>query len=222
MTSCFRFICLLAIAYPSSAFSAPVFEQAPDLSNYGFRVTNSTQVADNFELSSAADVTHLTWSGWWVDGSDENAGNPSEDFIVRFFESGQDGLPLADYFYEFATPAINGSYIGETDFLQQGQTVVKDVYGYSLDIPEVHFDADTVYFISIWASVPDVSFIWGNGAFETEVLGIRPGDGHAWIPPGQSATADRHNMAFSLSEIPEPSTAILISLGLIGLSVRPR
>lgn len=194
-------VALSLVAMSSSA--VVVFEQAPDSPPSGAGGLNSDGVDfigfDDFTLSETTTITDVHFFGF--------SGRTS--FTVRFYNDSS-GLPAT-------TTTGGGAFYDESVAASEMATASTGLSEYWLDpIPSVEISGSTKTWIAIfpddgadWAWTP--AAVDGNGA---EVL---------ILSSGFFSTFGFGDRAFSLtSNIPEPTTILLLGLGLAGLGFARR
>lgn len=203
-------LCLMVLAATATsvqvATATPLYEQRPDYLQGGALVaavlSDLTPVDesgdpdalvrfDNFSLSRSATVTRVGWWGsWGTIGPGE-----SRHFRLRFHESSPSGRPSAVVLYEASIDAA----LSDDESVLAGHRFVADLPS-GLDLAQ-----NTQYWISVVGDDPAYSAAFtGFGWFRG--LG---GDGVAERAP--------FDLAFVL--VPEPSTAALVSYGLLGITL---
>jgi hypothetical protein len=181
-----------------------------DPSITGFR-TN-----DDFSVGSAATIDEVTWWGIYIHTDLTNASPNTTDWSIRF-QADNAGVPGAILASETLPAAqVTRQLVGTG--IVVGNTV--DVYQFTAPFPNFSAAAGITYWFSTLSRGPtfDPLFSWiegtgGNGtSFQTQFANgvvtdtfIREGD-----------------RAFALSQLPEPSTLVLIGAGLAALVSRRR
>ncbi|MEE8170921.1 MAG: PEP-CTERM sorting domain-containing protein [Phycisphaerae bacterium] len=160
-------------------------------------------LADDIFLSSLATIRQVKWWGFY----DQDNPPASESFRVRFYDARpSDGLP--------------GNILFEEAFLNPSRTMTGEIisvgigpheYFYEVDlVTPFAADASTPYWIEV-TQLGDVStlFRWETSAADLSGFAFMNTDFADWTDPG--AVSD---LAFQLSTIPEPSTVLLLMIGM--------
>jgi hypothetical protein len=164
---------------------------------------------DDFSLSTNANITSVSWRGFYWDQTGNNGGaQPGSFWEVFFFSDTGTGLPLNNLYQQVVTPTV--THLGSDTF--NGDPV--EVYSFSADLPVDFFaDANTTYWFVPLSFQPDFNplFSWSPSTalvdgysvqqdISTNVLTVVPGD-----------------RAFSLfGTVPEPITISVFGGGLVG------
>ncbi len=165
------------------------------------------QVADSFILGTG--FTTITDIHWW--GCYGTITPEDDDFTIRIFENDVDRPG--------ATPLIE---ITPSDVLREPTGLVQGggpSYFYSLYVSPIVLSADTAYWLSIVndTSIAGAEVAWGwLQDSDSGLLSWRPEDGDSWrVADGSTA--------FYLTNdeiVPEPSTMVLLALGIAGFAGR--
>jgi hypothetical protein len=230
VTLVFAFLSALSIfsglgLVPSAVNASVIYSQAPDqLRGRASDVATPEETADNFTLGSAATVRSITWWGAYDfgDGTDPPLG--TENFTIRFYSDAAGG-PSSN---PSATLNVGGSVGREAT----GNTVAGFVeYQYQVDSADLVLAAGTHYLSivddtretddDIRESGDGKKFFWESGT---------AGDSNDWfrlsIGSGDWVRASTMSHAFALNgdllSVPEPTTLVLLGLGLVGLGFTKR
>ncbi|OWY72118.1 hypothetical protein B7486_04110 [cyanobacterium TDX16] len=168
------------------------------------------QVADDFVLAQSAVIRHVTWWGFYGDDFESPAEQPpaTQTMRVRFYGSRiNDGLPGVVLYEEtFADPPY--AWTGR----QVLTGAVPNEYKFDVDLTSpFSLTASTPY----WLEIVQLESL--NSHYRWEIS-VATRDGYAflndstgdWVHTGSAAPA---TLAFQLSTIPEPGTAMLLLLG---------
>ncbi len=225
------FAAVLALCGVSPVFAIPVdvFSQGPSNNGIGFSSSPSPaneQSADNFRLNASETITGVRW--WGV----QSVAGPLPDlFDLSFFDDAS-GVPAALPFETLLGLAASRT---ATALTEAGGLPVFE-FNVALPVP-LPLLALTDYYLSIFYpnETPDANqdipdFFWltsdsqGSNYFRTLPL-LDPADptetGDDWFQDSIN------NLAFALQAerdqtVPEPGTALLLSLGLVGMSACKR
>jgi hypothetical protein len=162
-------------------------------------------LADDFNLSAAATVHHVRWWGFYGNNfSDDSVLPPpgDESMRVRFYDdTGDEGLP-GNILYE--ETLLNPSRQATGRVVSATRLHPEFVYESVLPVP-FEAAAYTRYWMEIvQVGIPTSVFRWE--------FSYAPGDTEAFINPDVSVWTFRPgvNLAFQLSQIPEPATGVLM------------
>ena len=209
------FLPILAVTLlPTCAKAVVLVDQHPAVTTSGFNsnlpaVDSDQQIADDFTLSSLADIEIVEWSGYFVNDSLPGT-TSSVDFIVRFFSGAPATTPLF-------SENVSATFVQTGTHSQIGDPLYR--FSASLSSP-LQLLGNTTFWLSVLDTDADTTtnFRWleSTNTFNSESA-FRNGEGSAWI-------ADDKDFAFTLSGtlIPEPSTLSLGSLGLLVAAYRLR
>jgi hypothetical protein len=168
--------------------------------------TNAQQIADVFNLATAATANQVSWYGTYFDGSVVT--NPVS-FLVRFYSdvSGP-GVLLSEQFIS----------VTATDTGLQNDAGL-EILSYNASLSNVSLTAGNSW-ISISENDPTIPVIWTwqfSDVGQNNVAS-RQGDTQAYT------TGFQNNMAFTLSgsAVPEPSSIILSCVGVASLGLWKR
>jgi hypothetical protein len=167
------------------------------------------QLADDVLLSESAEVTHLTWWGFYG-GSFSGSPNPpvgDETMRIRFYDARPgDGLP--------------GEVLYEESYLNPTRTWTGRIVGVGSGPREYRFNAALTKPFAIEAGVPywfEVVQVGDvNSAFRWEYSIKAEANGfvfrHTTLPNWQHTVNTPGDLAFQLISVPEPQTALLFLL----------
>jgi hypothetical protein len=185
---------------PSGIFAIPSVLEGP--------AGSKLQKADDFALSADATITHVRWWGRYASNN-----VVPDNFLIRFYDDDGGGLPELVPFAE-VTPA---SLL---------RTVQPPDGAFTLFLYEADLSAAvpllglTDYHFSVVNDIPDGGWSWQTtGSSSPGSSSYRVADGDAWANDDQTSVFD---LAFALETpgaIPEPVTAGLSALSLLGLIV---
>jgi hypothetical protein len=178
------------------------------------------QTFDDFTLSAGGIVNQVSWVGLYINGTmflNEPPNTTSWDIDFYADNSGVPGSLLAST--NLSTAQVTSQILGTGQF--GGATFT--IYDFIANIPGFSASADTTYWFSPFSHNPDetAKFIWidGSGGDDAEYQN-RLTDGS--VSGSFDLTGDR---AFSLSNVPEPMTALPVGAGIVllfGLARRRR
>jgi hypothetical protein len=173
------------------------------------------QSFDNFSLGSGGAINQVSWIGVYTQqttflNEPPNTTNWDIDFYAD--NSGVPGTQLTDD--SFTAGQVAFQILGTGSF--GGATF--DIYEFTVDIPEFDAAAGTTYWFSPFSHNPDESakFIWLQGS---------GGDGSAYQHALTTGSVIANfvlptDVAFSLSNVPEPSTLLLVGAGIALAALR--
>ena len=205
-------VCLAAVPWLHAGvlYEQPVLNQTDrgPISEVG-----GQQIADQFVLSSAGVVGGVSWSGSYF-GFDLSPGVTSINFVIRFFsDTGAPNVPAVDPFYSAGVSAN----VTDSGAIFDG----RKIYTFSVDsLPTpVSIAGGSPTWISILesdASTPLGSFEWANstvGSGDYDAFRVIESDVWMAISMADGAQPYRGNQAFALTDVPEPSTGLLLGVG---------
>ena len=173
---------------------------------------NGFQAFDNFSIAAGGAINQVSWVGLYTNqtlflNEPPNTTNWDIDFYAN--NSGVPGTLLSDT--NLAAAGVSSQILGTGSF--GGSTFT--MYEFTANIPEFDAAAGTTYWFSPFSDNPDESakFIWVQGT---------GGDGSAYDHGMSSGSVSGNfvlpvDLAFSMSNVPEPSTLLLVGAG-IGLA----
>jgi hypothetical protein len=170
------------------------------------------QAFDNFSIAAGGAINQVSWVGLYTNQTlflNEPPNTTSWDLDFYANNSGVPGALLSDT--SLATAGVSSQVLGTGSF--GGATFT--MYEFTANIPEFDAAAATTYWFSPFSHNPDESakFIWVQGT---------GGDGSAYDQRWSSGSVSANfvlpvDLAFSMSNVPEPSTLLLEGAG-IGLA----
>jgi PEP-CTERM motif-containing protein len=205
-----------------SSLSADVLVQQPSVwngngSNVSVGYTDEESAAgtglqafDNFSIAAGGAINQVSWVGLYTNqtlflNEPPNTTNWDLDFYAN--NSGVPGALLSDT--NLATAGVSSQILGTGSF--GGATFT--MYEFTANIPEFDAVAGTTYWFSPFSHNPDESakFIWVQGT---------AGDGSAYQRRMTLGSVSGNfvlpiDLAFSMSNVPEPSTLLLVSAGFV-------
>jgi hypothetical protein len=165
-------------------------------------------MADDVLIKTSSFANFITWYG---------AGQSSANFRVRIFDDQLDH-PSDSAFYDAPLGFLTGVNTGLLDAQR------REIFKYASPIPPVGLNSSTTYWLSI-ASTDSTPWFWSHAAenfFRNDSFS-RYGE----MAPWQSLISfgwrgDRLEKAFTLENIPEPSSLLLVSILLAACRIRHR
>lgn len=191
-----------------------IIQTVSDFSPHGSE--GFVQVADDFILRP--DATTVTGVNWW--GSYGSNTLPNDDFTIRLFNFISPGVPAITPFYEANVGAVLRT---NTGLMSSGGL---NIHAYSAIIPTIDLLADNFYYLSIINNTPGVEFnSWAWSSTNATIPSfLRRSSSSLGIENTSWRTFDTDviGYAFNLtgpSQIPEPTTLALISIGLASIGI---
>jgi len=179
-----------------------ISDTAPDASGLG------QQIADDIILNTPATIRHITWWGLYY----FNAVPLTETIRIRFYNARPGDKSPGSILFEqnMLNPprAVTGDQVS---FVPPGTGGIAAEYKYESDLPlSFKMDAGILYWLEIaQVGIPDTIFAWRRAKIEqTGIAVINPNYGD-WIHYDGF-----DDLAFQLSTIPEPSTSVMIIVGI--------
>lgn len=201
-----------------------IFQQPPDFPPNNFNFFTSATGAggpgfrtfDSFTLSETTAITGITFQGLYYDfiNLTNNPVQPNSNaFQIGFFASNPNGLPGA----LLQTETIPFSAV-QTDFVANavifdGNNSSVRILSFTADLTTPFVaDAGTRFFVSPFSLQTNFN----------PILGLTSGSGGDGTSVQQNLgngafTVQQRDRAFALLAVPEPSTCIMLGLGLVGL-----
>ncbi len=163
-------------------------------------------VAMNFTLLAGSTV--VTDAHWWGGCFPGPTCDPSPDFVLSFYDDNT-GMPGA----LIATRAVGTANQTATGASIDPSGGAWDEYAYDATFAALSFTPGTQYWFGITELTTESSGTWGVETTSTAPFGSKlfwdTGSGWGSLP---------ENLAFQLTSVPEPSSILLLTLGLSGLA----
>jgi hypothetical protein len=110
--------------------------------------------------------------------------------------------------------AANETFVTTID---KGNGLTESIYKYDVLLPQADWFAqtkDTIYWLSVQADFPSADRQWGWHESEEHVIdyAVQQIDGSGWYIP-----CTGHDMAFQLTTVPEPTSLMVLGVGLAGM-----
>jgi hypothetical protein len=175
------------------------------------------QSFDNFAIAGGGAINQVSWLGVYTDqtlflNKAPNTTTWDLDFYAN--NSGAPGALMAST--SLAAAGVTSQILGTGSF--GGATF--NIYEFTADVPEFDAAPGTEYWFSPFSHNPDetAKFIWiqgtgGDGAGYQHRMVSGSVSGNFTLPV---------DLAFSLSNVPEPSTLVMVGLGIILAAVASR
>lgn len=216
-------LCLLLpiLAAPAAMAAEVVYEQpAGSAGTWASDVRPSGagfQTFDNFSLTQAASIGAVTWRGGNLDlGGNGPVPLDTTSFRLSFWTDAAGAPGAALFSVDVAFADVTANFQGQET--ATGAALPLDVYEFEADLGGAFAAAaGTTYWFSVLSMSPtsDPTFVWrsgtgGNGTSYQVALSSGGVVADTFVRGG-----DR---AFSLVEVPEPETALLL-LGMTGMGI---
>lgn len=214
------FVAALALCVTSASLQAGVIFDSNTTANsliYSDSDGPFTQfIANDFILSAGQNtITDVHWTGAYDSGNTPPA---LDDFTIQIFADNA-GAPNVS--------ALHSLSVGHVDRIDTGNNNSSglDVYSYSANISAITLTANTTFWLSIFNDTSGVSDIWGwGGRYSSGLLaGFRTDQVSPWSTFGGEVDFQLTDDGVTPSSpVTEPSTLLLMGLGLAGLAYSRR
>jgi len=198
------FIYLTGFLFSSASYSS-LFTQSPLSDGNTFLNFAGDESADNFMLSSDAEITSISW---WGAFDSETLGA----FTIKIYEDNA-GLPSASSLHTFSTSDLEGEDTGLEDI--DGFNIYLFDYDLTTNIALMN---NTTYYLSLVGTED----FWWQSANNTGSNFLKTGSG--WVNSLSSNSGfDPGDLAFKLNgnktgTVPEPNTLIIFTIAFLGFS----
>ena len=176
--------------------------------------TYTDQQGDDFVLTSSSTITDIHWWGRYEGDFFTSDFIAPDDFTIRIFHITA-AVPDPNFFIELTDLDVQRTPTGDT-FIP---------YAYSVDIEPITLMLDTPFLLSIvnnTAGDPDW-WQWGAKVTNPDGNGVhRSADLDPWIKGSLTGIVTDYELAFQLTTVPEPSTLLLVGMGIAGVGLLRR
>lgn len=220
--SCAVWVSLSSIASAGIVIDRPPFNTGGPGADTSF-IYHSGQVlwqqsADDFVLTQAATVRHVTWWGFYGDDFESPAEQPPATQTMQFRVYGaraQDGLP-GDVLFE--ETLVDPPYAWNGRQILTGAAPKEYRFDVDLTTP-MHLVATTPYWLEIvQLGLAESLYRWEISVANRDGFAFLIGSTGDWIRTQNTPAT----LAFQLSTIPEPQTSALVGVASLVLARRRR
>jgi hypothetical protein len=202
-------VLIVGLCFAVGGHSEIVYEQPSTADFWRFAGTSSSgeqKVYDDFELETTESLTGVSWNGYFAgEGFAEPDNGYFSAFRISFYANSSSNFP-GTLVYSTSIPAPAGARISTPNQYP--------LYEYSASLPTAFVAASgTKYWISIDATLTGpVKWYWMEGWGNGRSVGASPEGSGIYF----------NDLAYTLSTIPEPSSACLFLLGVLACMRKKR